>query len=773
MDGYAQQVRPAEPGETLTVEGLDAMIASGVRELEQLVRGHDALDVMTMLRQYVMPPDLALWVESGSSLRDSWAAAEVVALVLLGLDLPTRDPGCDVRTASIIAGLVDNAATVVQLAAIRGMVRASWRTASAGDGASMSTLAWRLSSHETSVRGRQYPLVATTINESVLRTARTDSAFQASLGVTFDDILAVREALVEQGGSNVDHALSELQDAVTAGGPPDPAALAAAQALFMTPSQLHLVTPEDLARQTGRQLEVVESVLDTFSTRPDGTPAINLVKAFCDGRNPMAGRAILHAPERGYLPLPGAIALDEIRRTCEKPIKTTPAWTRYHQARDRAVETLVTDTLAAMLHDRATVHRNIRYRDTVNDDDLSPHSSTHRSAPLTEADALILLDGVALCVEAKAGDIRGKARQGGVAHLEGDLEKTVKDAARQADRLRGIIETNRGLWLENGTWLDLGHIQEIHSIVACLDDLGPLSLATSEFVQAGVLPQTQLPWVVSVHDLLVTRHVLDRPEHFLTYLRRRTNRDAALWITGSDELDILMWYLAGGFYFVPDPDRLYAQHPTSQPPTAKGRREYANQGRTLVGTFTDSLDAHYYWEDGTSSQPADCPRRDPMETALQTIVDRMSIEGAPGWWRVAADLDGYSTQAQRGIAENISHTLAMSAQDGGFHTFATGGMDDTGRSIYIFAAGPDTAANREHLRRYLQAKKHQEHADRALGALLDAEGKPRLTMWLAHQPETDPELDALARAMRLIPPDRAPSAIPPKVKRARKARRPR
>jgi hypothetical protein len=37
---------------------------------------------------------------------------------------------------------------------------------------------------------------------------------------------------------------------------------------------------------------------------------------------------------------------------------------------------------------------------------------------------------------------------------------------------------------------------------------------------------------------------------------RRTNRDAALWITGSDELDILMWFVCRGFYFVPDPDRI-------------------------------------------------------------------------------------------------------------------------------------------------------------------------------------------------------------------------
>lgn len=770
-DEHAGHLRPLEPSETPSSREFDEAVSYGVGVLRDLLSGHDALDAMTMLRQFVMPPDLALWKESGSTLRDSWAAAEVVALVLLGLGLPGRDPACEVETASIVPSLVDNAAAIVQLAAIGGVVRLSSRQARSPDTDDMSTLAWRLSSHETSVRGRQYPQVATAINERVLRTAKTEAVFRDVLGFTYDEILAVREAVIDLGGDSLDEALTQLQKAAEAGGPPSAGAAEAARLLFETPSQLHLVTPEQVAHEAGLDLAVATAVLDAFSAQPDGRRSEDLVQAFCDGRNPMAGKAILHAPGRGYLPLPGAMALDEIRRTCEAPLKGTPVWTRYGQARDQAVEGLVGDTIDAILQGKATTYRNLRYRHSAGGHDLSSSSSTHQEAPPTEADALVLMDGVALCVEVKAGNFRPKSRQGGVAQLGGDLDKTVQEAAGQADRLRSLIELHRGLWLEDGSWLDLEDVHEIHSVVACLDDLGPLALATSELVRAGVLTQTHLPWVVSVHDLLVFQHVLDRPEHFLTYLRRRTNRDAAMWITGSDELDILMWFLAGGFYFEPDPDRLFAQHPKSRRPTAKQRRVYADQGRTLVGTFTDLLDAHYYFEDGTSSRPADCPRREPMEPLLQRIFDSMGAGSEPGWWRAAADVDGYSTEAQRGIAANIGATLAAGAQDDSFHTFATGGFDDTGRWICIFAAGADTATNREHLRQYLRAKKHQDHADRALGVLLARDGRPRVTLWFAHPREEDPELDALAREMRLIPPDRAPGAVPPKVKKAAKNQR--
>ncbi len=770
IDAYAGRLRPLEPGEEPRQDIIPAVVEHAVRQIEALVHGHDSFDVMTMLRQYLLPPDLALWSESGSTPGGSWSAAEVVALVLLGLGLPIRDPGVETPTASIVPELVTDAAAVVQLATVNALTRYSQIPAAEASAEGMTAMAFRLSSHETSVRGRQYSTVATQINDAVLRTPQTTATFRNHLGFSYDDVISVRDALIDVVGQAHERAYADLAAAAQAGGPPDATARAAAEALFQTPSQLQQVTAGQVADHAGLEVGLVAAVLDRFSVRPDGNTPLELVRAFVDGRNPLAGTAVLSDPDRGYLPLPGAIALDEIRRTCEAPLKGTGAWTRYGQARDRAVEALVAETLTVMLDDRATVHRNLRYREPRSGDDLSATSTTHSAASITEADCLLVLDGVALCVEVKSGDLRARTRQGGLAQLEGDLKKTVKAAAGQADRLRQLIVDNQGLWLEDGAWLDLGDIREIHSLVVCLDDLGPLALCTAELARAGVLSQTRLPWVVSVHDLLVTQHVLNRPEHFLSYLRRRTNRDVALWITGSDELDVLMWFVAGGFYFVPDPDRIHADHPGSKPPTAKMRRAYREQGRTQVGTFTDPLDAHYYWLEGTSSREASCPRRADPPKLLHLLIDTMRQKGAPVWWRVGADLDGYSSRTQEQMAANIADLLEGSRRDGDFHTFTTGGADDTGRWIYIFAAGPVTRESRAHLQRYLAAKKHQEHADRALAAHLNPDGSPRLTLWLSHPPGDDTELDHLARSMRLVPPGRAPDSIPPKANAKAKAK---
>ena len=769
MAAHAQHLKPVT-GTAPDDSGLHAAVHDAVVRLRDLLHGHDALDVMAMLKQYLTPPDLAVWSESSSTLEGSWACAEVVALALLGAGLPHRAPDLSVRTASIIPDVVHQAADVVMLSTFAALNKLALQQFIAPDDVGTNHLAWLMRSHETSVRGRQYGQVASQINEGILRHPRAETAWRSTLGYTYDDVLAIRRSLVEICGTAHEEVLSRIESAARANVAPDEETIAALTALFETPSQLGLVSIEQVTEESGLAVDLCRAVLDEFSIRPDGRSALDLVSAFVHGRNPMAGKGIIGTPDRGYLVLPGAIALDEVRRTCEQKIKKTRAWSRYGAHRDRTAETVALDAVGRVVHERGLLHRSLEYRavprpgSTV---DLSSSSTTAEQADLAEADGLLVLDGVAVCVEVKAGDLRPRSRQGGIHELDGDLRKTVREAARQADRLRSLIVANHGLWRSDGSWLDLTDVQEVYTIVVSLDDLGPVALAVDQLVRSNVLTQVDLPWIVSLHDLIVTADVLDSPEQFLTYLRRRTNRDAALWVTASDELDILMWYVHGGFYFEPDPDRLHSRHPTTVPPTKKERHAYSDQGRTLVGTFTDPLDAWFYWQEGSSGAPAERPSR-LMNPLLQAISGHLRDNDAPGWWRAAADLDGYSAQAQDGIAENIETTLAATARDGGFHTFASGGLDDTGNWLLIFASGPATTDSAKHLQLYVTAKKHQLRADRALGVLLDPDKRPRLTIWLPHPAEDDPELDQVVRDMGLRPLVHTPRVVPPHVKRSTK-----
>lgn len=487
IDEYLGQLRHLPAGVEPSDDEIWNTLDFAVGHLESLVHGHDAFDVMTMLSQYMVPPDLAVWSESGSSLMDSWSAAEVVALVLLGLGLPTRENGLATRTPADIPILVSHAATVVQLASIKALTHFSRIGAGEPTAEGLSAMALRLSSHETSVRGRQYSVIAEQINAALLRSDVSKRTFLAELGFTYDDVVATRRALIDTIREAFDRASTTLVRAVERGVAPDAETTAAAKAIFQNPAVLQLVTADQLAAGSPElSPEVASLVLDRFSIRADGRTARELVRTFVDGKNPLAGVAMLHDHSRGYLPLPGALAQDEIRRTCEASLKLTASWTRYSRARDKAVELLVADTLSEVVGGRGILHRGLRYRDPQEGHDLSRDSTQHATAPLTEADALLLVDGVAVCVEVKAGGLRPRARQGGLSELEGDLEKTVKEAAGQADRLRSLIVTNHGLWGEDGQWIDLSQVQEVHAIVACLDDLGPLAGSSTLSVVLGV-----------------------------------------------------------------------------------------------------------------------------------------------------------------------------------------------------------------------------------------------------------------------------------------------
>lgn len=476
MDHLAGHLEPLPPDAFPDEDHFWTVVDEATQHVEALVRGHDAFDLMTMLRQYLMPPDLALWAEGESSLTGSWVAAEVVALVLLGQELPSRDPSISTPTAKIVPELVAAGAAIVELASIAAAVKFGGSSAATSVRDGIAAMALQLSTHETSVRGRQYESVAQRINDVVLRTPKTQDAFRTILGFTYEDVLNTRRALVEIVGTAWGQAYAQLAKAAQAGKPPGDKAGSAVRAIFENPSTLHQFTAEQVSAEGGLSLEVASRVLHLFSASPDQRTSNELVRNFVRAQNPLAGVSMLHRSSVGtYLPLPGAIALDEIRRSCEAPIKGTAQWTPYGRSRDKAVEALVADSLSALLAGRAEQHLNLRYRDPRDSHDLGPNSGAHAEAPITEADCLLVLDGVAFCVEVKAGDLRPRARQGGMAQLEGDLKKTIASAATQANRLRSLLEKHRGVWLETGTWLGLDNVQEVHSIVVCLDDLGPLA----------------------------------------------------------------------------------------------------------------------------------------------------------------------------------------------------------------------------------------------------------------------------------------------------------
>lgn len=733
--------------------------------------------------QVELSPDLNDWRESEIGLADTAALLEVVAIMALGTDTPPQEAVTlpEVFDIDILRAAAVN---ILQLSLINAM-HSTRRCES--EGSPLSQLAVRLSAHERIVRGRQFSSIAETINMATLTTPQADAALSASLGFKYAEILTVRTAILgilEDRSSVLATSMERLLTAARSDKKPtgeeEEDLHQILNSIPISPASFRTISEKQVVERSKLNKTTVHAVLNYFSVSTGEMTCDKYLERFIAGHNPFRSKQLIPNGPESYFVLTEGILIDEIRRTCEESIKPgngdpkqkQQQWARYGGARDRAAEELALKAFRQLLGPNAEMHPGIKYRSAAEDHDLSISSITHTSADPTEADLLCLVDGVVVCVEVKAGGFRDQSRRGGTAQLKGDLSKTITGAAHQAQRLETLIRANGGLWLADGTWFDIPRAREFHQIVICLDDLGPLALNAQSLAKAKAISEDRVPWIVSMHDLLVIQQALETPHIFLSFLRRRTTAEAAQWIQASDELDLLMWFLGGGLFFEPDPDRIFANHPKSRPPTSHDRKTYQEQGITFVHTLTDPLDAYVYWQQGDRLVPAPRPARPDLFPPFNSIVALMAKEQIAGWLRAAADLESLNGKAQQDIANHIEAMLRLTRADGQLHTTVHGSMDDQGRRVFIFASAPDTPEARNHLSLYLRAKKHSDGADRALAVLFDLDASPRYILWGEGRPDHDPYLDQLAREMRLIPPDRAPRCVPPRAKlKNRNARR--
>lgn len=744
------------------------------RDLLDALGPLDPLDALTLLL-WTLAPDLSNPHESTNTIWDTLALTQPVALVALAKDSPTGDPTSPVEP--YLTDVRAAAAGILDLAVQEGFWQVSRATSDLRD--PRTRLASRLAGHERAVRGRQYEAVALRINEAVLGAPPATAAMDQALGFSYHDISKVHSALHDASDDLGRWLLDST--AQRTGLPGTPTKTHRPQHRTSTlgedgpqqAQQTRTVTVEHVAHFAHLDDKKTQAILEFFSVAPSDQPLATLIENYVRGRNPLRQRQLLHTGDKQFFIMADGILPDEIRRNCEARIKQAPkAWTKYEPARSAALEHLTLEAFQHLLPG-ADFHPAIKYRYPQHDEDLSQTSTTAALADLAEADLLVIADGVVLCVEAKAGEFTVRGRQGDPNRLQRDLKKTITEASAQAHRLERLIAENGGLWLADGSWMATPRAHEFHHVVVCLDDMGPLVLNAQELIDAQTLTGPRVPWIISIHDLLVIQDILRRPYNFLTYLRRRTTPEASRFIAASDEMDLLMWFVNGGLYLEPDPRRTGSTLHPGREPTAADIRAYENQGTVFVLTLTDPLDAYMYSQQTGDPRRAARPERPELHPPFDALARLFQRGDSGAGLRACSDLDQLSAQAQEQLAQNISHMQELHRRDGHLHTVTQVTSDDRGRFLTIFAISSSPDDNAASLMAYAETRKHMSDADRALIVLLNSAQQPHLIAWLEGEEQEDLQLDARARAMNLIPDDRAARSVPPRVRlTAKRARRP-
>ncbi|WP_433761564.1 hypothetical protein [Nocardia sp. CA-135398] len=722
-----------------------AVTATALRLLE-LAAPYDTFELLALLRFrfehiYATEEPAGLW---------NAAAMELVALILMVHEQQSSpkqpEPGGPVDYAEGLEAIVAAVDELISAGALLMLVTTTRDTSSARQLSFGSVL------REVFVRNPAYPHMVGDSLTALFDEPVVESHCQRVLGATASQIRAVHAAISDiyrPVWTNRVHSLTALAQAVV-----EAADVDLDQALDID-THLHTL-PEDriaypltsvatVAAQSGLAIETVQTVLDLFTTPLPTDPPAQVALEFFRGGSPLRMRPLLRAADGSYALAHDALLIHAIRERVEAELKSdTAAWNAYQKHRGEYLEASCLQLLAAHLPGH-TVHSGFDYLVPDNDAEQNPHDFTKK----VEGDGLLILDDAAFVVEAKAVAMRPPSRTGKSGPLWHDLRRMVTEAAEQGHRMRERILTDGGLRLVGGTWLDLSYIREVHTVAVTLDDLSGIATITHELIDAGLLTDENLPWVVSVYDLRVISELIERPSELLLYIRRRTEVELTKRIRAADELDYFVHFLDAQLYAEPDPGRTRRELPTLGVPSREQQRRYRQQRKTVefLESRTEQLDTWYQGgQHSASGSTSEKPhlRADP---AALTLVDELGSRREPGWLAISTTILSGDTATQHRFGTIATKLAEHTIRDGKSHRIAIPGgstLADSFLLVWMNLVAPTSLETaRSELLRYLQAKKHQLQVARGFGMLYDAAtGQILTTVYDNRIPGPDPGLDA-------------------------------
>jgi hypothetical protein len=489
----------------------------------------------------------------------------------------------------------------------------------------------------------------------------------------------------------------------------------------------------------------VEKVIKLFASDVSGDEANDLVERFFSGDNPFRTRPILRHPSGRYVVVHEALLFPSVRERIEDELKDAKLADRYFKRRASVTESAGLRHLQ-VIFPSASITQSFEYFVPNPDNPLETAPAAYTK--LVEGDGLVVVDDVAIIVEAKAGALSARARSGSLGRLRGDLRSLISDAAQQASRVRDRILADGFLRLRDGSLLDLSHVREVYTVALTLEDLSGIATVTDELVDAGLLPKDFLPLVVSLHDLRIISEIVDNPAEFLLYLRRRTLPELTRRFLAVDELDFFLHMFNTGLYVEPDPDVLAKELPLL-PVTNAQRRRFKNQHPEFLTSRTVPLDDWYRYLGGERSTPAPKPAMKHMSDRLRQMVDSITALGLPGWLSATTTLLAGDAEMRTKVADYGPSLAQVTRGDGKPHTM-TVIAGDRSQSLIVLAwisepAGLDAnqrAIFDTHHAAYLAAKKHQVQATRAVLIVYSSEGEYLRHIFDGRIAGPDPALDA-------------------------------
>jgi hypothetical protein len=445
-------------------------------------------------------------------------------------------------------------------------------------------------------------------------------------------------------------------------------------------------TAEELATAASCDTGTAERFLSMFSV---GLGELDLGERDVSMED-IRDRPLLHDAEGRYISVSIHNLLWSVRPRLELALKQagTTVFRRYERHRARTIERRAIEAIShAVQPDWA--HASLQY-------EVDDQGEQKR----LELDGLVRADSALFIIEAKASSMRASARRVAPISFQEWLKDEVSAAAQQARRARrALLESNATIFDARGRALelDLEGIEHVLEVVVVLEDLPAVSPSSWLLADAGVLPTSPIPRVVSLHELEIMCDVVERPSEFVHYLLRRSRMDDMRRAWAMDELDYFMHYLKFGLFWPAVPD----DQPTPPP-------------ENLL-SHTDELDAWYMYRRGERQAPAAKPtaKHHPKVAALLDCLGSVVVPGRLNAALAILNIDG---KPRRKVVELLTQLRRRSQLDGKKHDASLVFTQEDISGVTVVSCPPrDAQGLPDELVRYCTLKKYQMHAESWVG----------------------------------------------------------
>lgn len=268
---------------------------------------------------------------------------------------------------------------------------------------------------------------------------------------------------------------------------------------------------------------------------------------------------------------------------------------------------------------------------------------------VTDIDVLCLLGNKALCVQVKSKKMTIAARRGEVNALVRDFKGAFQNAYEQGLTCRDYLKSKECIFLdENGNKLTIPeYINDVY--ILCVTTENYPAIPYCSFVLLDKKETYPNPLFLSVFDLELLAHYLNKPYDFLYYIRQRTNLMDYFW--ADEEIVFLGYHLLHKLWRDPKYNRM-----------------------SLDTDFGSAIDRNYYpyklgLLEKLPSETDDIANswRNPEFEQLCNEISSKSIPGAIDIVFALFDLSG---ESRNDLLKYIKETKQKTHDDIGVHSFA-------------------------------------------------------------------------------------------------------